>query len=283
MRLIFCLLFLWLMSGCGPAVNTPGGIKTLSPKQIEKKLQGSWLIYKVGTREATEAQLEPLQDTLTRLRNRFELTAVNLTPSLFIIEDSTGRQQPHGWQLLPPDMIELKGGAEVFEIVTLSDSTLTLALRIDNKKTHADALLACYRVDAGRYGGKDLAHASLNQWRTPAPQPETPVQIAARVAGLLRYDALYLEVLNNSNSDYFNTRKFHLPFSYYNGGLSLKPFDPASSFAALFYDSGDAKKAHELLQTHFNTRPYPREKNYMLGYAGFMKNLAEVIELNVHE
>lgn len=282
MRFIYCFWVLYLLTGCGPAMNADHDAQSRTPQQTEKKLRGSWMIYKVGTREATEAQLEPLQDTLTRLRDRFELTAVSIAPRLFITEDSMGRQQQYSWQLLPPDMIELKGGAEVFEIVTLSDSTLTLALRIDNKKAHADALLACYRVDAGRYGGKDLAHASLNQWRKPAPQPETPVQIAARAAGLLRYDALYLEVLNNSNSDYFNTRKFHLPFSYYNGGMSLKPFDPASSFATLFYNSEDAKKAHELLKAHFNARPYPREKNYMLAYAAFMRALAEVIELNVH-
>jgi len=282
MRFICCFWMLYVLTGCGPAMNTARDVQSRAPQQTEKMIQGSWMIYKVGTREATEAQLEPLQDTLTRLRDRFELAVMNIAPRLFITEDSMGRQQQYGWQLLPPDMIELKGGAEVFEIVTLSDSTLTLALRIDNKKTHADALLACYRVDAERYGGKDLGHPSLNQWRKLPQQPETPVQIASRVAGLLRYDALYLEVLNNSNSDYFNTRKFHLPFSYYNGGMSLKPFNPASPFAVLFYDSTDARKAHDLLKAHFNTRPYPRDKNYMLAYAAFMKGLAEVIELNAH-
>ncbi len=269
------------MSGCGPAVNTPGGIKTLAPKQIEKKLQGSWLVYKVGTREASEKQLEPLQDTLTRLRNRFELTALTIGPHTLLLEDSLGRQQKRTWQLLPPDMIGMQEEEPVWEIVSLSDSILTLSLRVDHKKKRADVLMACYRVDANRYGGMDLGHATMNRWR-PLPQhPETTAQIAARVVSLLRYDAVYLQALNNSNSDYFDTRKFHLPFSYYNGGISLKPFDPASSFAALFYSTEDAKTAYSLLKEYLDTRPYPREKNYMLGYAGFMKNLAEVIELNV--
>ncbi|WP_143019651.1 hypothetical protein [Niabella drilacis] len=264
-------------------MNTDRDLQARTPRQTEKKLQGSWVVYKVGTREAAEDRLKPLQDTLSRLRNRFELTALTIGPRLFITEDSTGKQQQRTWQLLPPDMIETKGGAELFEIVSLSDSILTLSLRIDNKRTHADALLACYRVDPERYEGKDLAHASLNQWRQHPQQPETPVQIASRLTSLLRYDALYLEVLNNSNSDYFNTRRFHLPFSYYNGGMGLKDFDPASQFAALFYDGRDAEKAYGLLKEYFNTRPYPRIENYMQAYAGFMKNLAEVIELNVHE
>lgn len=283
MRLIFCLLFLWMMSGCGPAVNPPGGIKALSPKQIEKKLLGSWLIYKVGTREASEKQLEPLLDTLTRLRNRFELTSLTVLPHLLLMEDSLGRQQKRTWQLLPPDMIGMQEEDPVWEIVSLSDSLLTLSLRIDHQKKHADVLLACYRVNANRYEGVDLGHASLNRWRQLPQHAETRMEIAARVISLLRYDGVYLQALNNSNSDYFDTRKFHLPFAYYNGGISLKAFDPASSFAALFYSAADAETAYNLLKEYLDTRPYPREKNYMLGYAGFMKNLAEVIELNVHE
>ncbi|WP_018630014.1 hypothetical protein [Niabella aurantiaca] len=281
MRPVFCLILLCTLASCGPVVNSSRDVRSLSPKQIEKKLQGSWLIYKVGTRKAGEAQLEPLQDTLNRLKDRLELTAVTIAPRRFITEDSTGRLQQQAWQLLPPDMIGLAGG-EVFEIAVLSDSTLALSLRIDQKKAHTDALLACYRVDAGKHEGKDLSHPLLNQWRQPPRQAETRAQIASRVVSLLRYDALYLEVLNSSNSDYFNTRKFHLPFSYYNGGMGMKAFDPASPFAALFYNSGDARKAYELLKENFNVRPYPRIKNYMLAYAAFMKDLAAVIELNVH-
>ncbi|WP_300602265.1 hypothetical protein [Niabella sp.] len=283
MRLICCLLFLCLMSRCGPVVNAPGGVKGLSSQQIEKKLQGSWLIYKVGTREASEKQLEPLQDTLNRLRCRFELTALTILPHTLMLEDSLGRLQKRTWQLLPPDMIGMREEEPVWEIVSLSDSILTLSQRVDQKKTHADVLLACYRVNADRYEGVDLGHVSLNRWRQQPAQPETPVQIAARVASLLRYDGIYLQALNSSNSDYFDTRKFHLPFSYYNGGVSLKAFDSTSAFAGLFYNAGDASIAHGLLKTYLDTRPYPRERNYMLAYAGFMKNLAEVIELNVHE
>ncbi|MCF3109069.1 hypothetical protein LL912_09795 [Niabella sp. CC-SYL272] len=269
------------MTRCGPVVTAPGDIKALSPNQIEKKIQGSWLIYKVGTKEASEKQLEPLLDTLTRLKNRFELTALTILPHQLFLEDSLGRQQKRTWKLLPPDMIGMQEEDLVWEIVGLSDSILTLSVRVDYKKKHTDALLACYRVNADQYEGVDLGHASLNQWRQPPQGPETRTQVAARVASLLRYDGVYLQALSNSSSDYFDTRKFHLPFSYYNGGIGLKAFDPSSAFAALFYNAGDAETAYSLLKEYLNTRPYPNEKNYMLAYAGFMKNLAEVIELNV--
>ncbi|MBZ4187898.1 hypothetical protein [Niabella beijingensis] len=279
MRFFFVLFILGLLAaGCGTGTTTNRDVKHLSPEAIQKKLLGNWLVFKVGTRNATEEQAALLQDTLSRLKDIFELNTFIVSPGKVVVEDSLGRWQQRTWELLPPDIIGFKEEENVFEIVTLSDSILTLSSRIDYKKAHADIMLACYRIKTEGYGDQGLAATALSRWRTKPAKPETPAAIAGRVVSLLQYDGIYLEALNNSGADYFNTRRFQLPFSYYNGGVMLKPFDSSSRFAGLFFNAGDARTAHGLLKEYFEASPYPEEDNYMLAYSAFMKNLAAAIQ-----
>ncbi|ANH80544.1 hypothetical protein A8C56_05660 [Niabella ginsenosidivorans] len=284
MRPVFIVaLGVVLLGGCNLKLKSNTDIHKLSAKEAEAVLQGSWLIYEVGVKETDDEVQDFFRDTLLHLKNAAELTTLAITPGHhFITEDSLGNQTQRTWEFFPPNLIGFKHDDMVFEIAGLSDSTLTLDLRLDHKKRTVNVLLACYRVSPQQYG-KALTDPSLNKWRAKPGRAEDPAAIAQRVVSLLQYNAVYLKAIADSRADYFNTRRFHLPFSYYNGGVGLRSFDSTSQFAGLFFNTENAREAYALLKENLNVRPYPRIDNYMLAYAAFFKDLGEVIALNTFQ
>lgn len=281
MRLLFMIVLSTLLaSGCNLKLKSDTDIRQLSVKEAEAVLQGSWLVSEVGIKETDEEVQGFFRDTLLHLKNAMELTTLAILPGhQFVTEDSLGNLTQRTWEFFPPNLIGFKRDDTVFEIAGLSDSTLTLDLRLDHQKKTVNVLLACYRIRS-RQQGKDLSHPSFNKWRVKPAVAEDHAAIVQRVVSLLQYDAVYLEAIANSSADYFNTRRFHLPFSYYNGGVGLRNFDSTSRFAGLFFNTDNAKEAYTLLKENLNVRPYPRIDNYMLAYAAFFKDLAAVIALN---
>lgn len=276
MRNITCILLLLMAIGCAEKDSR----KRPGANEQEASIIGNWLIYQIGLKEDYEDQ-NLLKDTLSAIKTSNELGTMTIGADYsFLTEDTLGKQLKKHWQLLPPDMIGFKEDDDLFEIVKTTDSTLTLSRRIDTKNGATDVLFACKRIDPEKYNGKDLSTADLNSWRNKPIAAESNEQLAKRITSLLNYNHIYILSISNSPSDYFNTKRFHLPFRYYNGGMGLKDFDSTTSFSQLFFNGADAKKGYDILKESFNVRDYPKEKDYMLAYAAFMKGMAEVIEMN---
>lgn len=88
----------------------------------------------------------------------------------------------------------------------------------------------------------------LNQWRTPAQEKETKVQIKERVKNSLAFAASYLKVYENQEKGASLVFLSNLPFKFGRNGIRM---EPNTEWESLFYDLQDAKVSYEVLSEAF--------------------------------
>ncbi|MFT4092630.1 MAG: hypothetical protein QM640_03235 [Niabella sp.] len=226
-----------------------------------------------------------LEDQLKDGKESLELNVLKFNDNKFVIGERnfTHKIDSALWQFVPPNLVHVLGETNdnrAFSIVYLDKDSLVLdlLLPVPDKKEIAKITCRFCRINSKEIGGIDIFNASINQWRIQAKREETVQELAARVRGLLKYDYVYIRSLYYSSVPYINTRKFNLPFIYYNGGVGLKnELDARDNFVDFFYTREDAYKALNLLRNAFPKVQYEKKSNYVLEYAEFMKKLAEVI------
>lgn len=121
----------------------------------------------------------------------------------------------------------------------------------------------------------DLFSEMHHRWRRKPTAPESDEAIKERLAAALSYHSnYYMMVAQHAN--YFLSSRIILPLAFYQHALGLKPFSGKSAFASLFYDSTQALTAHAHLENTMRSiaGSYPRNENYVIGYAHCMRQMA---------
>jgi hypothetical protein len=106
----------------------------------------------------------------------------------------------------------------------------------------------------------DLFQPALNKWREKAVQAESDDAIRARLKQTLYYYSTYFASIKFNKVRHFNTTKILCPVTFYSGGLGLKRYKGDDDWTKVFYDSLDAKKAHDMLDQAFSKmHSYPNK------------------------
>ena len=252
-----------------------------------KKVMGEWIIIETQT-EASNRDLELLvENELAAYKEYMELNpfAINADGSLYTGATShTNKLAILRWQFLPPNIIEMPDSEppSYFEILRLDKDTLYLyaTLPVNEKaKGEVRVLHKLYRIESRKVGGINIFNDSINWWREQPARTESRQEIAERLKAMLQYNYVYIRSLYYAKAPVINTKKFNMPFRYYNGGLALKnEMDSNDSFVDFFYTKEEALIALGMLRDAFPKVEYKRKANYTLEYADYMKGLADVVK-----
>jgi len=76
---------------------------------------------------------------------------------------------------------------------------------------------------------------------------------------LINYYSTYFASLEFNKITHFNTTKILCPIRMYSNGIGLKYFNGDDDWTKVFYDSLDAKKAHDMLdQAFYKVHSHPK-------------------------
>lgn len=281
------LLLLTLLSSCflhsGDKAGEPFSADDPQDKKL-KKLQGEWFCVKVQPFfENKEQELEQ-ESELAVFKEDMELSVMEFKDDELLSTSKTYDTYKDGaihWGFAAPNAIRLsETNAPAFNIVHLAEDTLVIGANLVPASYRAKpVVLASFaRISSKKYGDENLFAPGINLWRNIPAAAESREQIVSRLKGMLSYNYVYIRSLYYSSATFINTRKFNMPFVYYNGGIGLKDeIDNKGNFANYFYDKKDATLALGILRDAFSRVEYVRKANYVLEYADFMKALSEKI------
>ena len=253
-------------------------------------LMGNWMLIRVtnsikvesGNSDALYNYRDSVMDPLY---NNLEMTAFNFQPTGVVsiddgkIEKSTGQ-----WfindnkQILLQYKYLVEKNKSLFTVQHYWHDSLRLENAIGKNK---DTLYVHYILQKLRTNDSvpNLFDPALNKWRTKPAQPESDEAIKTRLKQVLFYYSGYFANISGNKIPYFNIEKLLCPIKFYSGGIGLKKFNAEDDWTKVFYDNGDAKKAHGFLSHAFtDIKGYPNKgHDYVKEYIIALKIVADVL------
>lgn len=264
------LLSLILLSACT-------GKETGKPAAI---IPGNWIVLypdeELQTREQ-EAVYAQTQDSFTGIRclklirfttdGKFrQLDSVSITGT---------------WTINDKQEVVVKNGGRGFEpftarIKSLTGNQLQLTELAEARGQQLQLNWHLLRLDKG--DPQQLFDDAQNKWRYKAVSRESDNAIRERVASMLAYYSVYFNLLSEESS-YFIPGRVILPVNFYQHGIGLREFDEKSRFAALFYNTEQAKFAWYVLDAAIdNTHTDFRKKDsFTAEYARWLELFAQEV------
>jgi hypothetical protein len=245
-------------------------------EQLHDDLTGHWLVLYADHKLTNDKQREMygrMQDSIISMRG-LKLISFYKDGSFQQLDsiDKKGKWGVSGKDIYITDAGE---GFHDFktEFFDLKDSTLRTVEYISKDDESIKLVWHMKKAD-----GSDLFKPEKNTWRKKPGKPETDKEIKARLTDILQYYSDYYKLVSKESS-YFIPSRVALPFQFYQHAMGLKPFTPGSSFTRLFYDSTQAVKAYQYLDSIFYkmAEAFPRRENYVDEYAVYMEMLAEAM------
>lgn len=261
----YCFLLLLFGFGCGN-----------QKQNTRDALTGNWLILYPDHRLTSYSQREVYgryQDSLITLYGlkliklegdgRFvEIDSIRPKGAKWNFQDSVFRVQEGGKGFNPfnTTFTDLENDTlKLTQFLTLEDEKVKLVWHL--KKIDDDA------KEASLFG------AEANSWRKVPSAPESPEAMRKRLAAMLDFYGDYFTLVSKE-SIYFSPARVPLPFHYYQHAIGLQEqFRP--DFVRLFFNEGDALRAHSLLKQALNANSFPRGDNFVTEYGLFLKKLAK--------
>lgn len=292
MRIIILFIILTLFA-CKIQIKPRG--EEQAPKEVfsagegDKKIRqihGEWLVVEVNTSSSDRETELLVENELAAYKEDMELNPMEFRVDSVMITGPTSHTTKLGithWHFVPSNIIVMgfTGNESFYEVVQLKKDTMVLfsEMPVDNKKGAVRVMNKLLRIDSEKYGGRNIFNDSINWWRVQPSGPENEKAIAARLKAMLEYNYVYIRSLYYSGASFINTKKFNMPFLYYNGGIGLKnEFDAHDTFVDYFYTKEAALIALNKLREAFTKVEYKKKANYILEYAEFMKLLAGAIQ-----
>ena len=253
-------------------------------------LMGNWMLIRVtnsikvesGNSDALYNYRDSVMDPLY---NNLEMTAFNFQPTgVVTIDDGKIEKSTGQWfindnkQILLQYKYLVEKNKSLFTVQHYWHDSLRLENAIGRNK---DTLYVHYILQKLRTNDSvpNLFDPTLNKWRTKPAQPESDEAIKTRLKQVLFYYSGYFANISGNKIPYFNIEKLLCPIKFYSGGIGLKKFNADDDWTKVFYDNGDAKKAHGFLSHAFtDIKGYPNKgHDYVKEYIIALKIVADVL------
>jgi hypothetical protein len=247
-------------------------------ERIHKDLTGHWLVLYADHKLTSDAQRRlyggVVQDSIISLRGLKLVTFMK--DGSFQQVDAPGKTGK--WAVNNDNDIYIMDGGRGF------DNFKTEFFDYDNKLLRSIEYLPINNEriklvwHLKKIDSSFLFEPANNEWRKKATKPETDAEIKARLSAILDYYTKYYRLVSKESS-YFIPERVVLPYTFYQHGMGMKSFYEESPFAALFYDSTEAKTAYDLLTKAMNSADdFPSGSNFVEEYSLFMGMMAEEVK-----
>lgn len=240
-------------------------------------IPGNWIVL------YPEEELQTREQETVYAQTQDSFTGIRCLKLLRFTTDGKFRQLDSvsitgTWKINDKQEVDVQNGGRGFEpftarIKSYTDNQLQLTELAEARGQQLQLNWHLLRIDKG--DPQQLFDDAMNKWRYKPARKESDNEIRERVALMLAYYAVYFNLLSEESS-YFIPGRVILPVNLYQHGIGLKEFDEKSKFAALFYNTEQAKFAWYVLDAAIdNTHTDFRKKDsFTAEYARWLELFA---------
>lgn len=251
---------------------------------FSEDIKGDWLIL-YPTHQLNDEEQEKIYDKASdSLMVLLGLKTISFRPGGSFVQTDSIFQPAGKWHLQTDDkklFIRNAGkGFDFFQgsLTEIKNDTMRITENLSLSGQTIKITWVLKRITDKKH--QSLFREDENWWRKKDAH-ETDSSLRRKVKAMLTYYSIYFDMVSKESS-YFSQARVFLPFSYYQHGMGLKPFNAEGRFSQVFYDSIQAQKGHAILsvamQENRKTNYFPRGDNFVIEYAIFLNQLAEAIK-----
>lgn len=250
--------------------------------EVHEALIGNWLLIAPDHKLKNDKQREiygKYQDSLVRI---YGLKLISFEEDGSFVQADSFYSKKGKWVLTSDNKVLVRGGGKGFEDFAVDfarfvDGRLELIEMIPMEGESIKIVWFLKKVNDDD-DGDILFNQHSHKWRKKPTSPESEKEIRERLNRMLVYYADYFELVDKESS-YFSKSRVFLPFSYYQHAMGVTDFNEDSEFANFFYDTEQAKMAHDFLERAVKAMEdeFPNGSNFIDEYSKFMRMLAKYI------
>lgn len=250
---------------------------------LSEAIKGDWLILYPDHELKTAEQRKIYGEAQDSIVSLFGLKTISFNDkAAFLQTDSIFR--PAGkWHLNPENNhLFIRGGGKGFDffqgnLISIKRDTMQI---VENISLGGQTIKLTWFLKRITDKKNSLLFNSRENWWRKKIAGETDTQLKKKIKAMLAYYSVYYEMVSKESA-YFSQSKVFLPFSYYQHAIGLKPFNAKSNFSQLFYNTQQAEQAYAILSgamDKLKRESFPTGENFVIEYATYINQLAEIIE-----
>ncbi len=272
MRLFTALCCLFFISCSGSSESSLG-----------QGAEGNWLILYADHSLFDAKQAEkyaPLQDSIVDL---YGLKLMQLLPGGVFVEMDSLHAPPARWDIFQDKRLLIAEGGKGFELfvgdfISMKNDKLKLLQKVVVGRDTLPLTWAWKKV-RDEEPASVLFDSTHNSWRQKSMVAENDAALKKRLAGMLKYFAIYFDYIS-AEAIYFMPRRVPLPFNYYAHAVGLKNAGKIDKFKKYFYSEADAMSAYNILKTTMGNvkEKFPEKDNFVEEYAAYFLQMQKALE-----
>lgn len=249
---------------------------------LQEKVKGNWFVLYPDDGLLTKEQEKiyaAIQDSLVDIKCQ---KLISLTADGNFVQLDTMDAQG-SWATKGNEWLYINNGGEGFmdfktTFAGMEGDRLTLMETVKVQDQSLKLIWHLLKLDTGN--AAQLFLPTENKWRKKTNSSESEVQLKERLVTMLRYYAIYFNLISDKAS-YFIPKRIILPVKLYQHAIGLKNWEEATNFQRLFYNEAAAKQAYAILEKGIADADFgdiPDLKSYTKEYAAMFKKVALVLE-----